>query len=158
MTFSFRIYPALMLGLLATAACNQEMNKQPAAADASATPAVAPATMPLQGLRWELRELAGEPAPQTEKMPFLLLQNDRAEGEAACNGFAGPFELGAGRQLRLGPLMSTRMACPDLAVETRFMQALRDTRHYRISANMLSLFGADTLGTPLARLATVGGK
>lgn len=91
-------------------------------------------------------------------MPFLQLQNARAEGEAACNRFAGPFELAGGRQLRLGPLMSTRMACPDLAVESRFMKALNDTRHYRINANMLSLFGVDTLGTPLARLATVGGK
>ena len=67
-------------------------------------------------------------------------------------------EMSGGGQLRLGPLVTTRKACPDLAVEGSFLQALNQTRHYRLSGTTLDLYGPDTLAAPLARLVAVAGK
>jgi heat shock protein HslJ len=61
-------------------------------------------------------------------------------------------------QLRLGPLATTRSACPELAVEGSFLQALNQAQYYRINGNVLSLYAADTLGAPLARFQAVVAK
>ena len=160
MTFPIRFCPAAVL-LLAVSACNYDLNERPEAGSAAPMAGLAtPTSAPLRDVRWELRELSGQPAPTTEQRPFLLLHGGRtrAEGEAACNHFGGPFTLTATGQLRLGPLVTTRRACPDLATEGRFLKALNQTQHYRISGTTLSLYGPDTLGAPLARLEAVAAK
>ncbi|WP_369073819.1 META domain-containing protein [Hymenobacter lapidarius] len=73
----------------------------------------------------------------------------RTEGRAGCNRFSGPYSAPAVGQLRLGPLPTTRTACPDLATEAKFLRALNRTQQYRISGTTLSLYAADTLGAPL---------
>jgi heat shock protein HslJ len=96
------------------------------------------------------------PRPQR---PFLVLRagRTRAEGQAACNRFSGPYTLAQAGRLRLGPLVTTRSACPDLSTEGAFLQALNRAQHYRIRGNTLSLYSADTLGPALARLQTAAG-
>lgn len=82
----------------------------------------------------------------------------RVEGRAACNRFSGPYAAAGDGALRLGPLATTRSACPDLAAEGPFLQALNQAQHYRISGSTLSLYGTDTLSAPLARLEAVPEK
>jgi len=47
--------------------------------------------------------------------------------------------------------MATKMACPDLSIETGFMSALDAARAYRISRDTLRLYG-EPAGLPLAEL------
>jgi heat shock protein HslJ len=111
----------------------------------------------LRNTRWVLQTLGGQPAPvPTNGEVYLLLRNNElsAEGHAGCNRFRGPFELPADGQLRFGPLLSTKMACPDLATETRFLSALASTRSYQISGDTLRLL-AEAATQPVAVLHAV---
>ncbi|WP_310395782.1 META domain-containing protein [Hymenobacter sp.] len=140
----------------AIAGCSFNPAERPnAGPGANAVERTAPGPSPLRNVRWELRELAGRPAPTLEQTPYLVLREGRTrvEGRAGCNKFSGPYIAPAGGALRLGPLATTRSACPDLAAEGAFLRALNQAQHYRISGTTLSLYAADTLGTPLARLA-----
>jgi heat shock protein HslJ len=138
-----------LLLLLPFAACQATA---PATENTTATEA-APATE-LRGTRWVLHALAGQPL-QVKSTKELYLQISpeqlQVEGQAPCNRFRGPVELPAAQQLRFGALLSTRMACEDLAVETSFTNALTNTRAYRISQDTLRLYGEPAAG-PLAEL------
>ncbi|GAA3926097.1 META domain-containing protein [Hymenobacter algoricola] len=150
--------PAALLGLLAASACSYDLNERPTAGAGAAGADRPDATAaPLREVRWELRELAGQPAPATAETPFLTLRDGRprAEGRAGCNRFSGPYTLSAAGELRLGPLVSTRSVCPDLPTEGTFLQALNQARRYRIRGNTLSLYATDTLAAPLAQLQAV---
>jgi len=98
----------------------------------------------LRNTRWVLRMLNSQPvAVPTNGEAYVLLRSDAltAEGNAGCNRFRGSFELPADGQLRFGPLLSTKMACPDLQTESGFMSALNSVRTYQISGDTLRLFG-----------------
>ncbi|MBX0290215.1 META domain-containing protein [Hymenobacter sp. HSC-4F20] len=121
------------------------------------TPAASAATTAsaaLRGTHWVLRRLDGQsvtPTSGNEVYLQLSATEQQAEGQAGCNRFRGGFTLPAESQLQFGPLLSTKMACPDLATETAFLAALRTTRSYRISADTLYLHGEST-STALATL------
>ena len=113
----------------------------------------------LRDTRWVPRQLAGMPvsAPANGNGPYLLLHADgTAEGNGSCNRFRGTFFVETPGSLGFGPLRSTRMACPALATEQAFINALTQTKTYRISGDTLQLLNA--AGVPLARLATVHGR
>jgi len=157
-----RLTAALALLCATSTSCSYDLAERPNAglvADAVDNKAPAAATS-LLDVRWELRELAGQPAPAMEETPHFVLHDGRArtEGRAGCNRFSGPYSAPAVGQLRLGPLATTRSACPDLATEATFLRALNQTQQYRISGTTLSLYSADTLGAPLARLQAVADK
>ncbi|WP_375433645.1 META domain-containing protein [uncultured Hymenobacter sp.] len=111
----------------------------------------------LRNTRWVLQTLNGQPAPTpTQGEVYLLLRANElnTEGNAGCNRFRGSFELPADGQLRFGPLLSTKMACPALATETSFLNALANTRTYQISGDTLRLF-AEAATQPEAVLHAV---
>ena len=94
-----------------------------------------------------------ERAALTEPMFYVLMSFLHRD---MCGIEIAEFvERRTGGRLRLGPLVTTRSACPDLAAEGAFLQALNQAQRYRISNNILTLYAADTLGTPLARLQAV---
>ena len=91
-------------------------------------PVTAPAT-PLDGTRWVLAELDGETVPpaEDERAPHLVFDaaESRVSGSGGCNLVTGSFEL-TGDGLWFGPLVSTRMACPEALMrrEAAFLRAL----------------------------------
>jgi len=114
---------------------------------------------PLRDTRWVLRQVAGQPvaAPEaaTTPAPYLFISAaGTAEGLGGCNHFRGGLELAdTDGQLQFARLASTRIACPTMAVEQQFSQALNTTRYYRITGDTLRLYGdAERSGTPLAQL------
>ena len=146
--------------LLAVSACSfnpSERERPTMGAATNAADRQPSVASPLRNVRWTLREIGGQPAPATDQTPYLVLREGRArvEGRAGSNKFSGPYAATTPGGLRLGPLVTTRSACPNLAAEGAFLQALNQAQHYRISGNTLSLYAADTLGAPLARLAGV---
>jgi heat shock protein HslJ len=77
----------------------------------------------------------------------------RVSGSGGCNRVSGTYRIGDGT-LRFGPLVSTKMACDDLDVETAFLRALEATRTYRVRGRTLDLF--DGAGDRVARLEAQG--
>lgn len=126
----------------------------PTASDRLPAPAAA-----LFETRWVLRQ-AGTQAitvPEGGQEPYLLLRRTgAAEGQGSCNRFRGSAFTDSTSSLTFSPLLSTRMACPALATEQAFTQALAATHSYRISGDTLHLYAAtEPDATPLARLEAV---
>jgi heat shock protein HslJ len=147
-----KCYHLLSLGLLLTACQSTGPLSSPAAA-------VMPAS--LRNTRWELRQLGPEPvrAAPDAAAPYLLLsaEQPRVEGQAGCNRFGGSYEQPTPEQLRFGRLLATKMACPALATETRYLQALAQVSYYRIVGDTLRLYPGPPAETqPLARFLAVG--
>ncbi|MCU0933023.1 MAG: META domain-containing protein [Thiobacillaceae bacterium] len=72
----------------------------------------------------------------------------RVSGHAGCNRFSGPYTADAAtRRFRAGPLMTTRMACPQpegrMAQETQFLAALARGETYRRSGDSLEIRSGD---------------
>ena len=78
----------------------------------------------LAATAWSIVAIAGRPVSGAN----YTLQFDaaRLSGQAGCNRFSGPYAL-AGDRLTAGPIMSTRMACPEprMGHERRALQVLR---------------------------------
>lgn len=143
MLFPFR--NALCLLPLLLAACQTTAPATTETAAASETPTTPTAS--LRNTRWVLRILNNQPvAVPANGEAYLLLRNDeqRAEGNGGCNRFRGTFEQPADGKLQFGPLLSTKMACPDLQTESGLMSALQAARTYQISGDTLRLFGEAT--------------
>ena len=69
---------------------------------------------PLAGTEWQLVQLYGEKVP-------------------------GSYVLGERRALKIGPLGTTRMWCPDVDREARFVEAVESATHYEMDGPMLLL-------------------
>ncbi|QJX48155.1 META domain-containing protein [Hymenobacter taeanensis] len=115
------------------------------------TPAPPPPAT-LHTTRWILYRLEAQPVtttPEREMYVQLSATETQAEGQGGCNRFRGSFQLPMEGKLQFGPLLSTKMACPELALENRFLQVLGSTRSYRISGDTLRLYSEATVA-PLA--------
>ena len=88
------------------------------------------ATLPdasaIENREWSAVELLGEAVSEASP-PQLYFDGTakRLSGFSGCNRVGGDYRLD-GKTLALGPLASTRMACPDpaMALEDRFLSAL----------------------------------
>lgn len=103
--------------------------------------------------KWELVELAGKPVGYKEgkKKIFLQLLSDEklAYGFSGCNTFRGKFELKDGLRIKIGPLASTLMACPDMKIENEFHKVLESADNYNFDGKNFVLNPARM--APLAR-------
>jgi len=108
-----------------------------------------PGAQYLLGSEWGLRDLAGTPlvADRTPTMAFL--EPGKISGNASCNRYSGPVELGDGT-IRVGELASTRMACtPEVDVQERaFLVALQNSRRLEVVSGDLVLH-TESLEQPL---------
>ncbi|MDH2432491.1 META domain-containing protein [Pokkaliibacter sp. MBI-7] len=101
---------------------------------------------PLENTYWKLTQLGTDPVQPDTRMrePYLQLspEQQRVTGFSGCNLLAGQYQLTA-RQLHLGPLISTRMACMQgMALESHYIQALEQVRGWQISGHTLTLLDA----------------
>ena len=67
-------------------------------------------------------------------------------GKGGCNDYSGPYVV-TGNKIKIGPLVSTRMACAEPAgvmeQETQYLAALESAATYKIEGNALELRTAD---------------
>ena len=105
-------------------------------------------TVALAYTEWALVELDGEPVEigPDEIRPSLMLdlEESRASGSSGCNRLTGTFALSED-ELRFGPLMTTRMACPEPAMEREraFLAALHRVTSYELDERTLTLLAGD---------------
>ncbi len=88
------------------------------------------------GKTWTLAELDG--AAFTQRASLTFPEPGKIAGAAPCNGFSGdmtaPYPW-----FEIGPLATTRMACPDMDAENRFFAALGDMTLSEVSGDTMIL-------------------
>ena len=94
--------------------------------------------LPLLGTEWQLKRLMGRDYT-FDKGLFTFTFNDKGEvaGKGACNRIFGSYTTSKTGALTISGIGSTRMACPDIATETAFIELLERATHYEIDGNML---------------------
>ena len=91
--------------------------------------------------KWELLAIDGELVDFSATLTFG--DGGNVSGKAPCNRYGGQNQAKL-PELKLGPLMATRMACDRLAEEQRYFDALAAmTRIDRQDRRTLVLFGPD---------------
>ncbi len=95
---------------------------------------------PLVGTEWQLIQLEGRNV-KADPGTFTLRLDDggNVSGMGACNHLMGSYSTGERRALKIGPLASTKMACPNLGQEQQFLRAIEATTHYDMDGPMLLL-------------------
>jgi len=106
------------------------------------------------GTRWRPVEIDGDGVGlgNGPREPFLVLAEDgRLHGFTGCNRLSGSYERGVS-SLTLGPVATTRMACPPGAdaLETRFLRTLEAVAEYSTEKRTLEL--RDGTGRVVMRL------
>jgi heat shock protein HslJ len=96
--------------------------------EAKATAQAPAKTVPLSlvGSEWLLEDLAGRGVIDNIQATLTFPEAGKVAGNASCNRFFGPAEV-SGNAIKLGPLASSRMACPEAVMnqETKYLEALQ---------------------------------
>lgn len=107
---------------------------------------------------WKLVELNGKDvAADTNfiKEPHIIFKesNDRLTGNGGCNSISGEYKIESLNRITLSKMISTKMACPRMALEYEFLEALQKANNFTVVGDMLMLNKARM--APLARFKTV---
>ncbi|WPP51367.1 copper resistance protein NlpE N-terminal domain-containing protein [Catalinimonas niigatensis] len=107
--------------------------------------------------RWKLVELMGQQVDITvnNKEPFIMLSSadKRVQGNGGCNTIAGIYTFKEGNRVTFSQMISTRMACPNMEIESQLLNALETADNYSLNGNQLTLNKARM--APLARFEAV---
>jgi heat shock protein HslJ len=103
----------------------------------------------LLGTAWRLVEFdAGVPVPEGVEITAEFRQGGIA-GRSACNRYTGPVEIDlANGTLKVGALVSTKMACPppQMEGETRYLGSLERATGLSLEAGRLTVRADDEAG------------
>ncbi|MGV8907970.1 MAG: META domain-containing protein [Propionicimonas sp.] len=116
----------------------------------SLQPAPVVAPKPLEGTTWQLSGIIANEAvssPIAGTTVTMQISGGQLSGKA-CNTFRGDATV-AGSSFTAGPLMSTKMACPNAAEnaqETAVLTILQTASTYAISGNTLTFNAEDGTG------------
>lgn len=85
----------------------------------------------LTGTAWRLAELSGAAVVDKVQATLEFARGGKAAGSGSCNRFSGSVDV-AGDSIRFGPLVTTRMACPDAVMrqEDLYLKALGNAERY----------------------------
>lgn len=114
----------------------------------SGTPSSSPVTDRLAGTIWKLLSVADQPVP-AGLSATLAFDAGQASGSSGCNTFSGQYELTGPDSIRIGPLATTRKACPEPAMtfETTYLAALSAVTTWAVPAD-----------TPIGTQLTLSGQ
>lgn len=103
----------------------------------------------LTGITWRALTVADEAIPEGSGLIIQFEVDGSIKGHGGCNGFFGSLEQ-SDSQIKVGPLGSTRMACPEPIMnrEMAFMNAVQKMTGFRTADNTMSLL--DENGKELA--------
>ncbi len=99
----------------------------------------------LQGKKFKLIEMGGVPLAQEEKIYYI--QFDGKGGFSAyvgCNNISGQYEISNTNSIKFSKAISTRMACPNMQIEQRYMKFLEEAAIYSQDENIISLSKANS--------------
>lgn len=104
-------------------------------------------TVPLSDIKgkWRIVTVLGENIPVSDQVSFVNFDTDnsRISAFAGCNRLSAGIKSGEKNTLTISNVVSTRMACPDMATEQNVLTALGQVGSFGISLNgNLLLFSA----------------
>jgi len=85
---------------------------------------------------WVAETIGGTPVINPGRVT-LSFGEGRVSGRGGCNLYSGPVEVGKGT-LKIGPLISTKMACVDnglMPQESTYLTALQSAQRYSFGAD-----------------------
>lgn len=94
--------------------------------------------------RWKLVELNGKKIVQKGPKVFFIKLNSKDGKFSAymgCNRINGSYSMPSSFKLSLSEVMMTRMACPEMSLETNFSAILSDVTSYQLKDETLTFFG-----------------
>lgn len=147
---------SLAAALICTCLCSCAVDRRPkpSTAPVAATAAAAGAaakTPPftLVGSEWQLEDFAGSTLVENAHPTLAFPEADKVTGNGSCNRFFGPVQV-AGTQIKLGPLGSARMACPQplMDQESKYLAALQAAVRFEWQDPYLLLY-SNALDKPL---------
>jgi len=94
-------------------------------------------TQKLEGPTWQLVSF-GLTRMAVPKDASITFKDGQYSGNGGCNGVGGNYKF-SGNTLILSAGFSTMMACPELALEHKYMKALEKVDNYKIEDNILDL-------------------
>jgi heat shock protein HslJ len=94
------------------------------------------------GTSWQLATIDGAEVAAVVTATLQFGEDGQVSGSGGCNTYGGPFTV-KGHQIDIGPLISTRMACPaaQTAVETAFLGGLEEVVSWKVGGGRLTLLG-----------------
>jgi len=100
-----------------------------------------PASFSLSGSEWLLEDLGGLGVVDNVQATLTFPDSSKVAGNGSCNRFFGPAEV-SGDAIKLGPLASTRMMCPEVVMnqETRYINALQTAERFEWKAPYLLIY------------------
>ena len=112
-------------------------------------------TMPAAELhgKWNVVSVYNMPIPETmENTPFLIFdtKGNKISGNAGCNRLNGKLIISeTNDSISIPPLMTTRMACPDMETENNILSALGNVKTFgKLDSERIALYsdgGAEIL-------------
>ena len=105
----------------------------------------------LDGSSWELTHMDGiEINKDALQTATISISEARIAGHAACNSYGGECFAYSDGRIKIGNIMSTRMACSNMMYERIFLAALQEAKAFRMDgANTLKLYSKhDASGQP----------
>jgi heat shock protein HslJ len=98
----------------------------------------------LPGTEWLLEDLAGGGVIDNVQATLNFPDATKVAGNGSCNRFSGPAVVG-GSAIKLGPLASTRMACPEAVMnqETKYLNVLQAAERYEWKDPYLLIYCKD---------------
>lgn len=94
--------------------------------------------------KWKLVSLNNTTISQKGKKVFYLKLNSkdgRFNAYMGCNSITGSYVMPSPYKLIFSEIIMTRMACPEMTLETNFSSMLAKVNSYKIDTEMLILFG-----------------
>lgn len=76
--------------------------------------------------------------PQPERYTLRFDEGGRVQARFDCNRGGGSYQISEGK-LSFGPLISTRMACPESSLDATFMKQLKDVNSFFVEGDNLYL-------------------
>ncbi len=119
----------ILTGLLLTGCCQKCRKSREAA------------TRPIQNVVWHLTQFDGKAVELPDRYELTFGTDGTVTGIGECNRFFGPYEVkDAGGSIKIGPVASTMMACPDMDFETQFFRMFDAVHLYQLDETHLYLF------------------
>lgn len=108
-------------------------------------------------IEWHPLTIGGGGVPDGAAAVIRFQQDGTIAGNTGCNRFTGTYSL-EGSRIDIGPLATTRMACPDMAMELedRILASLDSVDTFDRSGATLTL--RDASGTVVASLTASGAQ
>ncbi len=94
---------------------------------------------------WALEEMDGIGTPSDlQKHPTLeiFVQDKKALGNDGCNSFSGSIKKISETEITFGPMISTKMACENMAFSKTFNTKMIETNFYTLEKNHLVLYNS----------------